>query len=129
MEKRRSAVGAAQSPENISRIVFNPVLLQQRNEFLFKRHFSVMPFLILDIPHNGRNVRLAYPEPAIPLLPCEPASLSGHPTRRICFDLIDCIGNGNGGRKLQQQMNVVFHSANGVHENVLVLANAGGVCP
>ncbi len=105
------------------------MLLQQRNELLFKRHFPVMPFLILNVPHDRRDVRLAYPEPAISLLPREPAGLAGHPPRRVCFDLIDRIGNGNGGGKLQQQMNVVFHPANGMHEDVLVLANASGVRP
>src|SRR6185312_13929207 len=40
-------------PENVSRIIFHAVLFQQCNEFLFKRHFPMVLFLILDIPHHG----------------------------------------------------------------------------
>jgi hypothetical protein len=51
-ERRRRGT----STENISRIIFDTVLLQQRNELLFKRHFPVMPFLILNVPHHRRNI-------------------------------------------------------------------------
>jgi len=105
------------------------MLLQQRDEFLFKCHLTVVPFLVLNVSHDRRDVRLAYPKPAVPLLPCEPAGLSGHPSRRIYFNLIDRIGNHQGGWKLQQHMDVVFHPANGVYEDILMLANAGGVRP
>jgi hypothetical protein len=88
-----------------------------------------MPFLILDVPHNGRNVRLAYPEAAVPLLPSEAPDFAGHPPRRIRFYVPNCIGNHERWWKLQQQVNVVFHPTDGMDKNILVLANAGGVSP
>jgi hypothetical protein len=115
------------SSENVAWIIFNAVLLQQRNEFLFKRHFAVMPFLILNVPHHRRNVRLAYPEPAVPLLPGEPADLARHPARGVRCNVPNGLGNHERRRKLQQQVNMVFHSAHGVDKDALMLANAGGI--
>jgi hypothetical protein len=117
------------SSENVSRVVFNAVLLQQRNEFLFKRHFAVMPFLILNVPHDRRNIRLAYPESAVPLLPGKPSELVGHPSRRVRLYVPNGIGNDESSWKLQQHMNMVLHPANSVDKDVLVLANPGGVRP
>ena len=105
------------------------MLFQQCNELLFKRQSGVMLFLILDISHHGRNIRFARPKPAIALLPGEPANLAGHPPRRVRLYFLDCIGNHEGGWKLQQQMNVVFHPSDGVDEDALVPANAGGIRP
>jgi hypothetical protein len=98
------------SSENVAWIIFNAVLLQQCDEFLFKCHFTVVPVMILNVSHDHRDVRLAYPEPAVPLLPHEPADLTGHPPRRVRLNFIDRIGNRKGGWKLQQHMNVVCHA-------------------
>ena len=120
---------ATQSSKNISRVVFDAGLLQHGNEFLFKRHFLVVPFLVLNVSHHPRKVRFAHPEPAISFLPGEPADLVGHPAGRVRFDGLDGVGNHHGGRKLQQHMNVVFHPADGMDEDALMPANARRVRP
>jgi len=77
----QSAVGATQSAENVSGIVFNAGLFQHGDEFFFKRHFTMMSLLILNVPHDRCDIRLAHPEPAVPLLPGEPADFAAHPRR------------------------------------------------
>jgi hypothetical protein len=76
------------SSENVAWIIFNAVLLQQCDEFLFKCHFTVVPVMILNVSHDHRDVRLAYPEPAVPLLPHEPADLTGHPPGEFALILL-----------------------------------------
>jgi hypothetical protein len=67
------------------------VLLQQRNEFLFKRHSAVVLFLISDVPDNGCNIRLAHPEAAIPC--CQAKLPISRDIQRDEFALISLIAS------------------------------------
>ena len=42
----------------------------------------------------------------------------------VRFNIPDCIGDHERRWKLQQQMNMVLHPADGMDENALMLANA-----
>jgi hypothetical protein len=68
------------------------VLLQQAIELLFKCHFAVVPFLILNVSHDRPNLRLAYPETAVALLPEAklPISPDIHPDG---FDLMSLMAS------------------------------------
>src|SRR5437762_9035206 len=69
--KKRVPPGRLRSSEHVLRVVFDAVLLQESDVFLFKRPFLVVLFLRLDITHRRRNLRDADSERAVPLLPCE----------------------------------------------------------
>jgi hypothetical protein len=63
------------------------------------------------------------------LLPCEIVALFAGPSRGIRFNGVDGIGERQGWRDLDEQMNVIVHPADGVNENFVVLADACGVGP
>src|SRR6185312_10853179 len=72
---------------------------------------------------------LLTPNGAVSFLPGKFADLVGHPSRRICLDGLDGLGNCNGRGELQEQMNMVLYSADGMNKYLLVFANSGGVRP
>jgi hypothetical protein len=64
-----SASGAAQLTQHVSRVVGDAMLFEQRDEFLLKRHLSVMRRLIPDIANDRNDVRFAHAEQAKSSLP------------------------------------------------------------
>lgn len=102
---------------------------QQSNEFVFERHLPVMPFLILDVPDYRWHIRLAHRECAVTLLPGKFSDLVGHPSRRICLDRPDGVGNRDRRRKLQEEMDMIFHPTNLMNKYLLSSAYPSGVRP
>jgi hypothetical protein len=44
------------STEDVSTVIIDAMLLQQSDEFIFKRHFAMVLFLILNVPLHGVHV-------------------------------------------------------------------------
>ena len=99
-------------PKQIFRIVFDAVLRQNRPELFVKTDLSVVRLLILDVSDYGIEIRRAYAESSIPLLPRKFASLLAYPFRGIRFQQ----KNGFRQRKLwgqvEQEVHMVFRAAN-----------------
>ena len=124
-----SAVGATLSAKHKSRIIFNTVLSQQRNQLRVKVHSPVMRFLISDVPNNGGNIGSTHAKPGIAFLPCEFVSLVIRPARRIRLNREDRLCERERRRNLNQKMDVVVRAADGEDENPVVLADPRDVTP
>jgi hypothetical protein len=73
-------------------------------------------FLTADIVHHLRHDGLAHAECPIPELPGKSGTLRPllmHPFARIGFDKAQRIGNRDGGRQTDQQVNVLLHAIDG----------------
>ena len=75
---RRAPAGAALIKDK-PRIVFDAVLPQKPEIFIFKGHLPVMFFLAVNVLHDTGQIGRAHTERAIPLLPCETATMLVHP--------------------------------------------------
>ena len=74
-----SSPGGATLPENVLFVDLDFVTLQQTDELIFKRHFAMMLFLILDVSNHGVEVRGADAERAVAFLPGESTLVFVHP--------------------------------------------------
>jgi hypothetical protein len=43
--------------------------------------------------------------------------------------VLTAVGKGLSGWHLEKEVDVVFHSADGVYEDLFLFADAGGICP
>jgi hypothetical protein len=89
----------------------------------------VVGVLILDVAEDGGDLRGAYAEGGVAYLPCEFVALGVGPAGGIRFDCQDGFGQGEGWRKLEQEMDVVGGAADGVREDSVIFADAGDVGP
>jgi len=83
------------------------VFLQQGDEFILKISSSMMFFLTLNVQHDRRNQRGTYAEGGVTLLPGKFPTLLVNPFGGIGFYGLDGLGDWNGRRNLQKQMDVV----------------------
>src|SRR5262249_17507218 len=88
-----------------------------------------MALLIANISNDSRNVRCAHAKCSIPFLPCELSFHFTHPFGRICLDKENSPCQRKLGWKLYQTMDVIFHPANCVHEDIFFPADACDVRP
>src|SRR5271155_3542280 len=88
-----------------------------------------MRFLILNVSSDGRKIRGTHAECRIALLPCEGKAFFSCPPRGIRFHGVDGFGEREGRRDLDEEMNVIVRSADGVDENSLFFADTGRVGP
>jgi hypothetical protein len=89
----------------------DPMASEQRAEFVFERHLSVMLFLVFNILSHCIQVRLAYGKRAIPHLPLKVGILWAgglHPLRTSLFDFLDDFAERLILGELEQCMNVIF---------------------
>src|SRR5215831_352594 len=85
-----------------------------------------MLLLSLDIADHGVKIGSAHPEDPESALPGEP---SAHPPRRAGLDLLHRVRVCQREWNLYEHVQVVFHAADFMHENLLFLANACQVGP
>lgn len=88
-----------------------------------------MGFLVLNVAHDGRDIRGAHAEGRVALLPCEWKAFLVCPSGGIRFDGVDGFGERQSGQDFDEEMNVIVHATDGVDENFVVLADAGRVGP
>lgn len=88
-----------------------------------------MRFLRLYVSNGGGNKRGAHAECRIAMLPREFVTFVIGPSRGIRFDGEDRFGERQGWRKLDEEMNVVVYSTDGMQENPMVFADARDVGP
>lgn len=98
------------SVQEKTRVVGDPVLLQEGYQLLLKSRFLMMLFLISNIRSYRLHPRLAHTESGIPGLPREarplrPALVDS--PRRICFHFLHQLGQPQGRRLDEQQVNMV----------------------
>jgi hypothetical protein len=72
------------------------------------------------------NIRRTHTEGSMSLLPLKLLTFDMRPPRRIRFNRDNSLRQCQRRRNLNQQMNVVLHSANRVDENLNAFANPGG---
>src|SRR5216683_4575530 len=88
-----------------------------------------MRFLILYVSNDRWHNRRTHAERPITLLPRELVPFFARPSRRIRFDGGNCLGQSHDWWELDQEMSVILHTADGMDENPVLLANARGVGP
>ena len=127
-----SPEGTAESFPQKALVVINPVLLQQRDEFLLKGHLAVVCRLILNIGHNLFYLRDAHTERPILGLPGKGPQFGKsvmHPLRGTSFDQLHRLGNGHRGRQREQQVNVIFHTSDAEGRNPIFSCNPSKIRP
>ena len=90
----RAPEGRKKLIPEVSLIVRNVVLLEERNKLLLKRMLPMMLFLFGDIFRDRRNIRFAHAEDAVPGLPsnsrlhfsCTHRDEFAFTTRTICAE-------------------------------------------
>lgn len=105
------------------------MLLEEGYEFLFKTHSLVVFLLILNVSDNLGDAGPAHAKSSIPFLPRKFSAELICPFRRICLDRSHRLSQRQDWRHLNQQMNVVLHSTNGVDEDLFVFADASDIRP
>src|SRR5262245_50230284 len=91
-----SPVGTAELGPDIPRVIFNPVSLQEPDEFLLEGHRPVVLRLSFDVPPRSVDLRHADAEGAIALLPgktSHPRHRLVDPFRRPSLDKLDSLGD------------------------------------
>jgi hypothetical protein len=127
---RRGAADDARpaSFPQILQIGLDPMLFQEQQEFILKRYFAMMAFLILDILDHRVQRRLADRKRGIATLPLEEAiPLLMPPMRRVRFDIANDVGDGMLGRISQNDMEMIGHASNRMNEAFSLLQNASEV--
>jgi len=101
------------SAPDVSRIVFDAVLLQEREELGLEIALLMMLLLARDIRNRGGDLCPPDRERAVTLLPFEfvVRACLVHPQRRRAFDFSHGLGNRHGRRKRKQNVNVILGAA------------------
>ncbi len=84
---------------------------QELPVFLLKRFLAVVFLLVGDVIANGFDVGLGNGESPVARLPCEMGkliSLRFNPSRRMLFDILHGLADGDGPGKVEEDVNVVF---------------------
>ena len=105
------------------------VFFQHGEKFGIKAQFSVMRFLIADVANDHGNNGSAHAEGRVALLPCELVAFLVGPSRGIRFDGENRLGQCQDRWNLDEEMNVIFHSAHGMNKNSVFFANTCCVGP
>jgi hypothetical protein len=105
------------------------VFLQESKKLGVKSHFSVMRFLILDVFDRCAKKRMTYAKRAIALLPREFVALLICPSGRIRFYGLNSLGQRQARGDLDEKVNVIFDSTDGMDKDSEVLTNPCGVGP
>ena len=79
-----------------------------------------MPFLILNVFLHRGHIGCAHAEGGIAFLPRK--SLA-HPFGGIGFENIDRLGERQRGRQLKENVDVVFHSPDFMHQDAVLLTS------
>jgi hypothetical protein len=127
---RRGAADDARpgSFPQILQIGLDPMLFQEQQEFILKRHFAMMAFLILDIFDDNIQCGFADGKRGIAALPLEEAiTFLMPPMRRVRFDIANDVGDGMLGRISQNEMDMIGHASNRMNEASSFLQNANDV--
>jgi hypothetical protein len=107
-------------------IIGDGVFFQQSNEFVLVIHFAVVRRLIPDVSSDRTYIGFTHTETPVAALPGKTPS---HPFRRARLDVQYCIGNRYRRRNLKQHVDVIFHAADFMHKDVVLLANACQIAP
>ena len=129
---RTSPEGTAESFPQIALVVFNSVLLQQRNELVLKGHLAVVRLLIPDVGHNLIYLRNTHTERAILGLPGKELLIRKgvmHPLGRTAFDQLHGLGDRHRRRQREQHVNVVFDASDAHGGNAVLACDAPEVRP
>ena len=118
------------SLEDMSRIVVHTSPSKQLQEFLFEAVVLVVLRLVVNISPYLGNLGNAEAERSISSLPLESLhALVFEPTRGIRLECRDRVGEFDGCRKRNAEMNVIAHSPGSDHRNAFVSSNPDEIGP
>ena len=123
---------AGTQPQHVTRIVLDPILLQERDEFSLKIVFLVMLRLTGDVGEGGSDLSGSDREGAVSLLPLKPIDCTGlvHPTARTRL-LISRIAFASGrddGRD-KQDVDVILRTADYKGSHAMLSGDPSDVFP
>src|SRR6266480_1852833 len=98
------------SLENVSLVVFDLVLLQKRDQFLFEGHLPMMFLLLCDIIQNRLLLRMTYAERRVARLPRKRLflrKLAMNPAAGVCLDLAHDLRQCGFCGQRKKNMNVI----------------------
>src|SRR5208283_3658682 len=102
-------------------VVLDSAVAEEGREFLLERLLSMVYLLILDVPLHHGNLRRAYAERPIALLPRE---IRPHPMGGATFELLNSRGEGNLWRQRDEQVDVIRGAAGCNEAEALALCDA-----
>ena len=104
--------GRANLPEDMFRVISDPVLYEQRQEFGFERMRPVVLRLRIHVPDDRIDLRLAYTERRVSFLPRKTTAPDFvHPLRGDALQRLDRLGQGHDRREREQHVRVIRHAA------------------
>src|SRR6185503_19708349 len=117
---KRVPKGRLNSIPQILLVDFDPVLLQQRQEFLLERFIAMMLLLLADVANERVQLRHAHVERPIFFLPLEKSVFGEdvvNPLGGTALDQLGSLCDRQGGRKRKEQVNRIFDSTDfdGLH--------------
>src|ERR1019366_9755284 len=115
------------SPEHVSRIVGRTGVAQQRHKLLLEAPLSMMLSLTRDVIGYNLLLRLADAEGSVPFLPLEPHSALVKPSRTVALQLLNGLGQRNGGRNGDQKVDVVGRASGGNQCDLLRASHPGQI--
>ena len=108
------------------------MLFEKAAVFFFEGFVTVVLALVGDVFDDVRDSRGTYGEGGIAVLPREGSGgelFIVDPRGASAFESLDCFGDGEGFRDFNEEMDMVFDAANAEGMHVVLLSDAGEVCP
>ena len=118
-------------PPHITRIVFNPMFLQEGYKFRLEIALSMMFLLARNVRQRSLNLGPSDGEGSITLLPFEVRNRTGcmHPVRGCALDLLHRCGNRQRRRQRQQNVRMIFRSADAKRLHPMLASGSAHVSP
>jgi hypothetical protein len=128
---RASRRAARNSPPHVTRIVFDAMFLQERDELCLEIAPSMMFFLARDVRDCSARLRHPDGECAVTFLPFKisPLPCLVYPERRGTFNLANGLCDRERGWKRKKDVDVIFCSANGESLEAVFSRNSAHVRP
>ena len=116
-------------PQNPFKVIPDLVFCQKSEDLGTEVHASMMIFLSVDVTNDRRHGGIADAERSVVCLPTKFRTLLTDPSRGIRFDESNSLGQSKIRGNLNEEVEVIGRTADGLAENFFLAADAVNVVP